>query len=908
MNNQIEKRDGIIVIGMISSGKSTFLNSLLGITYLEANDNITTKMVTAIRYNPDLTEPKFYHLKIIEKENEYSFERDGDEFIGKENIIKAISDMNKKEASNQPKYENLFYMLETNILTIENKDFLLHHDFYRISNEDMQYISGIFKYIKNIIVREIFIVSAETYYKPQNLQIIKEIRNQLNVPIENNLLILTKIDKYPNKEELIEKFYDFYLNNIEANIFNISYNTFVPINSKQFRNEMLMKENFDYYFLYFFNKYEEDVIAKDAKKQGNKKSFCEYVSEYMIKGKQQDEAFDYLEEIASNVENKELEKIKNLIENIRSSSNTVFNFGIDFDDNSNTIMKAFYRFFVDKINFPDLSENVKQILNYFNDFKEVIEEKKEEKKEEEISPEIKGISMLKSIFEKLKKYVDQENDKENIINILDANIRIMEKFILNERKIYIPFIGVSSSGKSTVLNGILGYQLFPEDMNECTTRGMIIQYSDKAQLYESIIDDETKYYYIFTEKERPVAEGIYQVRKYLKGLNSRYAKDERKFFYFVKTPIRFFEDMEMSEELKQKILFVDLPGSDTKDNAFNDKSNENERTPYEKLLNISTSFVYINKGRAVKDNANREILKNLYLNVQDNSQLIGEEYLKSCLFVVNMFTQLSDEEKDINGISEDISTILFDNDSKKNQIKSAIFNAKHYFEYLRESTLLQDIQSLFMICKDEFTNQLSSSSLMKENNYVKFCSKKIKNTLNSLSLKYDNSIKCNEEYNSEVKIHISKNLKELKKELKKSDEKIINEMANELYQANQNLKGISFYQNSYCEGFFQNLYEQIIRSEKYKNKDYIERLHDSFVKFDRFFKLDISQNKKEFQEKRNELKTSIGKICNENYFDDPLLNVFYETKSNIYSYLENKKSEIKELFEKKKKLIMWKKK
>ena len=132
MNNQIEKRNGIIVIGMISSGKSTFLNSILGITYLEANDNITTKMVTAIRYNPDLTEPKFYHLKIIEKENEYSFERDGDEIIGKENIIKAISDMNKIEASNQPKYENLFYMLETNILTIENKDFLLHHDFYDI--------------------------------------------------------------------------------------------------------------------------------------------------------------------------------------------------------------------------------------------------------------------------------------------------------------------------------------------------------------------------------------------------------------------------------------------------------------------------------------------------------------------------------------------------------------------------------------------------------------------------------------------------------------------------------------------------------------------------------------------------------------------------------------------------------
>ena len=40
--DKIPERKGIVVLGMISSGKSTFLNSLLGITYLEANDNITS--------------------------------------------------------------------------------------------------------------------------------------------------------------------------------------------------------------------------------------------------------------------------------------------------------------------------------------------------------------------------------------------------------------------------------------------------------------------------------------------------------------------------------------------------------------------------------------------------------------------------------------------------------------------------------------------------------------------------------------------------------------------------------------------------------------------------------------------------------------------------------------------------
>ena len=39
----IESRKAIPVIGMVSSGKSTFLNSLLGIDILEAKDDITTK-------------------------------------------------------------------------------------------------------------------------------------------------------------------------------------------------------------------------------------------------------------------------------------------------------------------------------------------------------------------------------------------------------------------------------------------------------------------------------------------------------------------------------------------------------------------------------------------------------------------------------------------------------------------------------------------------------------------------------------------------------------------------------------------------------------------------------------------------------------------------------------------------
>ena len=63
----IKERKGMIVIGMISSGKSTFLNSIFGFNFLQANDNITTKFICIIRYNPKIKEPTFYNLKLIPK-------------------------------------------------------------------------------------------------------------------------------------------------------------------------------------------------------------------------------------------------------------------------------------------------------------------------------------------------------------------------------------------------------------------------------------------------------------------------------------------------------------------------------------------------------------------------------------------------------------------------------------------------------------------------------------------------------------------------------------------------------------------------------------------------------------------------------------------------------------------------
>ena len=88
--SEIDLRKSIPIIGTISSGKSLFLNNLLGLNLLES---ITSKFVCIIRHNKFLLEPKFYHIELIENGKdqktgmiEYYAKREGEIITGYENI------------------------------------------------------------------------------------------------------------------------------------------------------------------------------------------------------------------------------------------------------------------------------------------------------------------------------------------------------------------------------------------------------------------------------------------------------------------------------------------------------------------------------------------------------------------------------------------------------------------------------------------------------------------------------------------------------------------------------------------------------------------------------------------------------------------------------------------------------
>ena len=101
---EINLRKSIPIIGTISSGKSLFLDNLLGLNLLESSSSITSKFVCIIRHNKSLLEPKFYHIELIENGKdqktgmiEYNAKREGEIIMGHENIKEAIKKINKEQ-------------------------------------------------------------------------------------------------------------------------------------------------------------------------------------------------------------------------------------------------------------------------------------------------------------------------------------------------------------------------------------------------------------------------------------------------------------------------------------------------------------------------------------------------------------------------------------------------------------------------------------------------------------------------------------------------------------------------------------------------------------------------------------------------------------------------------------------
>jgi len=131
-------------------------------------------------------------------------------------------------------------------------------------------------------------------------------------------------------------------------------------------------------------------------------------------------------------------------------------------------------------------------------------------------------------------------------------------------------LGKYGSGKSSLLNSIIGYDLnLLETNNEiCTKNVFIIKYckdKESISMYKCNIKNIFENFFISEEREK-IAIGKENVKKEIEKLNKININDNNSIelnYYIIHTPIESIDKMDINEEIKFQIEFIDLPGFDT---------------------------------------------------------------------------------------------------------------------------------------------------------------------------------------------------------------------------------------------------------------------------------------------------------------------------------------------------------
>ena len=390
---KIEIRKIVPTISRVSSGKSRLLNVLYNIKFLECRKDITTKFINILRYNPNINNPCFYHLKLKKEGEDYIFYKDLNEiYIGEKNIIEANKKINKKlRDAEKINYEDIFYMIEINDSPfIKDKEYLLSHDlcdipglseyqgnqikedessdalldinnsknqkvenenienkneikeqiedeiYYKVGNiEEKTYLAEVFKIIKNYIDGGIIIFNVENYFYDENFELIAKFYKIIQKNIENYLIILNKIDLSKNPKKDIEELKGKIINIFpKCETFNLNLNTFIPLSVIQVENELLMEKSFKHLIYYHFYNYYSKV-----KRDGNmsEKSFMDHLKNIIKLDKEMTK--NIKSELNSLNESKNISEIKSeiksVIEEIRKEfkgKNINFGFPEENDD------------------------------------------------------------------------------------------------------------------------------------------------------------------------------------------------------------------------------------------------------------------------------------------------------------------------------------------------------------------------------------------------------------------------------------------------------------------------------------------------------------------------------------------------------------------------------------------------
>ena len=302
-----------------------------------------------------------------------------------------------------------------------------------------------------------------------------------------------------------------------------------------------------------------------------------------------------------------------------------------------------------------------------------------------------------------------------------------------------------------MINGIIGKDILPTKMGECTKRGIIIRYSNndeiimrKTNFKKLNISQKTFCYF---EPDNIIGKGIDQVKETLKGLNFSFTNKSEDYYYEISTKIKLFDDMGLDENQKNMIYLIDFPGYGTKNVSENEIN---------KVMSICNSFIFVVKNSVIKENKTQKILNQIFTQAKEQKKKSSSQYAKSCLFVFNNEEAINPTDNDIMKAKSDIQKII--NGLDQDSINLCFINAKLISKYCSDFNFFFNLKNSF---SNEYKNFSSSNhsifiypEKIKSKSNKTFCeyfSKLLTQKIKQLGFKEVNpNQKCDENVKNEI--------------------------------------------------------------------------------------------------------------------------------------------------------------
>ena len=805
--------------------------------------------------------------------------------------------------------------------------------------KEKSYLTEIFTIIKNYIDGIIIVLSIENYQHHENFEIITKLRKVINKEINNSLVILNKIDLSQNPKQDINNCKGLFIQKFpKCQVFNLNLNTFIALSAKQLKNELLMKDSFEHLIKYHFFNY--SLFTKQQSIAGS--SFMDYLLDFILNGENSPTIKEIKKEVdelnksqnISEINQQILKLINELKEQTQADENIIL--GIeqkdineeeeDDDDDEEEegdnnqlspsyIIKMIYVLFKQRKSLPLISEETIKLLDYFS--------VKKDKKNFELKPIKMGklVKLNKNLIDVFESFgnnvhaVQTTNDK---LNNLTEELAKTIHFLKIYNVIILPFLGPSNAGKSTIINGIIGKDILPVYRNECTKRGIIIGYSKSEEplIHKASFVEQKDFlgktnYYFNLDVNNIIGKGEYQVKETLNSLNLDFNQKKEDSFYYVTTKIKLLDDLKLNESLKDMIYLIDFPGFGT-----NNKFEENDI--YKKTLSICNSFIFVVRNSVIKENSCQRQLKSLFEYAQQNSFI--SKFVKSSLFILNNDLDQSTTENDLNQVKDDIIQMIYNKnmnlDDVKNirkDIKLCFFNAKFYYNFCSNYNYFYDLDNLlhkeyknYKDSKYSYFKNPKSNKQTEDKGFFEYFYKNLKNKVkNTFDVKITNKflkgIEIDNKFIKESNIYFDKIINEENLDDKTKFNEIHDKILKLIFYGQNKTLDLKTLKESNIDKFKEILESQINYINEIKQKELIEKIENTVITLDLFFRKDFNERKKDIEEinnlpeELNKIENKISSLIESIHID--INNIIYQYRDKISNSLTIKKNYIIEKLE-----------